>query len=50
MDIKAEQYERKAQQLESENNASEIQVDDLVIKYNTAKAELDETFKGIQDL
>jgi response regulator of citrate/malate metabolism len=50
MDIKAEQFERKAQQLEGENTESESQVDELVIKYNTAKAELDETYKGIQDL
>ncbi|KAG0282083.1 hypothetical protein BGZ96_000851 [Linnemannia gamsii] len=50
MDIKAEQYERKAQQLEGENNDSETQVDDLVVKYNSAKAELEETYKGLIDL
>ncbi|KAF9100200.1 hypothetical protein BGX23_004028 [Mortierella sp. AD031] len=50
MDIKAEQYERKAQQLEDENSASESKVDELVIQYNTAKADLEETYKGIQDL
>ncbi|KAG0219983.1 hypothetical protein BGX33_010558 [Mortierella sp. NVP41] len=45
-----EQYERKAQQLEGENSASESKVDELVIQYNTAKADLEETYKGIQDL
>lgn len=50
MDTKAELFERKSQQLEAENSSSESQVDELEIKCNTAKAELEATYQGIQDL
>ncbi|KAF9929680.1 hypothetical protein FBU30_001310 [Linnemannia zychae] len=50
MDMRADEFERKAQLLEGENSASESKVDELVIQYNTAKADLEETYKGISDL
>ncbi|KAF9126877.1 hypothetical protein BGX30_015061 [Mortierella sp. GBA39] len=50
MDTKAELFERKSQQLEADNSSSESKVDELVIQYNTAKADLEATYMGIQDL
>lgn len=50
MDSKAELFERKSQQLEAENTSSESKVDELVIQYNTAKADLEATYQGIHDL
>ncbi|KAF9112454.1 hypothetical protein BGX27_003376 [Mortierella sp. AM989] len=50
MDIKAEQFERKVQQLEKERSDYEIKVEELTVKYNSAKEELDNTLKSLDDM
>ena len=50
MDIKAEHFERKVQQLENERDTYERKVEDLTTKYNGIKLELDETLKSLDDL
>lgn len=50
MDIKAEHFERKVQQLESEREVYERKVEELTMKYNGIKSELDETLKSLDDL
>lgn len=50
MDIKAEHFERKVQQLENERDTYERKVEDLTTKYNGIKLELDDTLKSLDDL
>ncbi|KAG0367131.1 MAG: actin lateral binding protein [Linnemannia gamsii] len=50
MDIKAEMFERKAQQLEDENNSTEAKVEDLQVQCNTVKTDLENTYSSLQDL
>ncbi|KAG0004963.1 hypothetical protein BGZ65_012289, partial [Modicella reniformis] len=50
MDIKAEHFERKVQQLENERDVYERKVEELTLKYNGIKTELDETLKSLDDL
>lgn len=50
MDIKAEHFERKVQQLENDRDTYERKVEDLTTKYNGIKLELDETLKSLEDL
>jgi tropomyosin len=50
MDIKAEHFERKVQQLENERDTYERKVDELTQKYNGIKVELEETLKALDDM
>lgn len=50
MDIKAEHFERKVQQLESQRDAYETKIAELTEKYDGIKKELDETLKSLEDL
>jgi len=50
MDIKAEHFERKVVQLESERDTYERKVEDLTAKYNGIKQELDETINSLNDM
>ena len=50
MDIKAEHFERKVQQLENERDTYERKVEDLNSKYNGIKLVLDDTLTSLDDL
>ncbi|KAF9967112.1 hypothetical protein BGZ70_000087 [Mortierella alpina] len=50
MDIKAEHFERKVQQLESQRDAYETKIVELTEKYDGIKKELDETLKSLEDM
>ena len=50
MDIKAEHFERKVQQLEGQRDTYENKIVELTEKYDGIKKELDETLKSLDDM
>lgn len=50
VDIKAEHFERKVQQLENDRDTYDRKVEELTEKYNGIKKELDDTLKSLDDM
>ncbi len=48
--MQAEQFERKAKQLDAEKAELERKLDDMTQKYTSVKAELQTTLQGLEDL
>ncbi|KAF9955502.1 hypothetical protein BGZ72_003668 [Mortierella alpina] len=50
MDIKAEQFERKVQQLEGDKTAYELKIEELNEKYSTVQEEMQKTLDGLAEM
>ena len=50
MDIKAEQFERKVQQLEGDKTVYELKIEELNEKYSTVQEEMQKTLDGLAEM